>query len=164
MISKTPTRTLIAVGIACLLMATAGIWYNSEYLAVDYSDALEEILVEEPKYEGDDLSHFHTIFYILSGLCLAFYILLAVTGIQLIRLKTNWVFVLLCVVIVEVVYFMILSRLWMIPEYGRSIAAATGVSSGGLVFQGITLFPIWAPLAAFWARHRMRKGSVANDL
>jgi len=162
--SKAPTRTLIAVGIACLLMAAAGIWYNSEYLTVDYSETLETQSAENPEIKGDDLSDFYTVFYVLSGICISFYIILAITGIQLIRLKISWVFVLLGIVVAEVVYYIVLGRLWGLPQYGRSIAAATGVSSGGLVFQGLSLFPIWAPLAALWARNRIRKESEANDL
>lgn len=139
-------------------MAAAGIWYNSATLTVDYSGLSEELNTEESEFGPYDLSYFYPIFYLLWSICITFYILLAITGIQLIRLKTGWVFALLGVVLVEVVYFLLLGRSWLMPEYGPSIGAATGISSGGLVFQWVSLFPIWAPLAAFWARNRINKG------
>ena len=45
--------------------------------------------------------------------------------------------------------------MWLIPDIGMSIGAATGVANGGLVIQGITLFPLWGPLLVTWAARRM---------
>jgi hypothetical protein len=49
-------------------MAAAGLWYNSEYLAVDYSDTLEKLSADDPEIKGDDLSEFYMVFYVLSGI------------------------------------------------------------------------------------------------
>jgi len=152
--NKIPRRILVTVGVACLILSAAGIWYNSGYLLKDYSGMFEEY-----NTVAADLSYFYVALYVLSGICVTFYVLLAITGIQLIKLKTQWAFMLLSIIIAEVVYYIILGYMWQHPEYGFSIAAASGVSSGGLVFQVFILFPIWAPAAALWARNRLHKSA-----
>ncbi|MCH7813117.1 MAG: hypothetical protein IID40_03760 [Planctomycetes bacterium] len=67
------------------------------------------------------------------------------------------------VMIFEVVYFFGIAffgiaLLWMTPGIGRSVAAASGISSGGLMFQFLPLFPLWGPLLARWA-----KGSIEGN-
>lgn len=158
-----PRRILVVVGVACILLALAGIGYNAITLTQDYSGTLQEFS-NDPEYDEESLSHFYTVFYALSGICILFYLLLAFTGVQLIRSKHNWVFVLLGIVVVEVLYFFMLGQSWRSPEYGLSIAAASGVSSGGLMFQAFVLFPLWGPLAAIWARSKIRKLHSENDL
>lgn len=148
--SKAPARTLTAVGIACLIMAAAGFWYSSGSLTGESSDTLDKLY---------DVPHFQTIFYILSGICLSFYTLLAITGIQLIRTKTNWVFVLLGIIMLELIYTLILGRLVASAEYGHITFTTSAITSGGLVVQWISLFSLWAPITAFWARSRLRKTS-----
>ena len=91
----------------------------------------------------------------MSGVCILFYLLLGITGIQLMRLRAQWAFVLVAIVIAEVAYWFSITPLSTIPKYGDSVPSALGVSSGGLMFQVFILFPIWAPLAALWARKRI---------
>lgn len=55
----------------------------------------------------------------------------------------------------EIVYFFSLGMLWLAPSMGMSVAAATGVANGGLMAQFLILFPLWAPLLAFWARRHL---------
>jgi len=154
--TKGPRRTLIAVGVVSLLMAAGGAWYNVQYLTSDYSGVLEEL--------GEDPAKFYPVFYTMSGICILFYLLLAITGIQLMRLREQWSFVLVAIVVAEVAYWFSIMPLSTIPEYGDSIPSALGVSSGGLLFQVFILFPIWAPLAALWARKRILGEERRNDL
>lgn len=143
-------------------MAAAGIWYNTLYLTAHYSEILSRLNAEGSQASGGESSLFYSVFYVLSGICIAFYVLLAITGIQLVRIKTGWVFVLIGVMIAELAYFPLLGSLWALPEYGRTVAAASTISSGGLAFQGISLFPIWGPFGAFWARKQIRKSADAD--
>lgn len=87
------------------------------------------------------------------SICLAFYALLAFFGVQFWQLKTRLRFWFLGLLIAEVAYVFSLGFLWRLDQeqIAMSIAAATGVANGGLVAQGITLFPIWGAIIVFWA-------------
>jgi hypothetical protein len=145
---------LVVVGVASLAVAVFGAWYNFSTFGAVAAD-----LQPDPK-----APYYHQAFYIMSGFCVAFYLALAAIGIQLIRGKTNVWGWLLGVVILEVAYFVATSFLWLSPTLGVSVASATGVSSGGLMIQLITLFPVWAPLVAWLASRSLRNSSsVAAD-
>ncbi len=149
--NKAPERALIGVGIMSVIFAIFGLYYNYNTLFADYSLITKELSREY------DLPNFYISFYIMSVVCITFYIVLFISGIQLIRKKTAWVLILIIVIVLEVIYFILVRFLSCNPTYGVSIAAATGVSSGGLMFQAFGLFPIWAPLIIFWARRKMIK-------
>lgn len=159
--TKRPYITLKIVGIVSLLVAVGGIWYNAQYLSGDYSGVLKK-LTEDPDNIGRDYSKFYPVFYTMSGICISFYILLAITGLQLIRVKSQWAYVLVAIVLAEVLYFFLITTFSYIPKYGDSVPAALGVSSGGLMFQILVLFPIWAPVAALWARRRLLREKLAK--
>jgi hypothetical protein len=99
----------------------------------------------------------------MSVICVGFYMLLLASGVQLIRKKTNWAFVLLAIVVLEIAYFLVVGWLWAHPPNRVSIAAASGVSSGGLMYQIYVVFPIWGPLLALWARRRILATVAAPD-
>ena len=157
-IYNNPERVLIAVGIASMVFSLLGLFHNSMTLFVDYSPIVKELGQEY------NLSNFYVVFYIMSAICITFYVVLFISGIQLIRRRTYWVFVLLLTVIFEIIYFIAVRVLSCDPDYGNSIAAATGISSGGLMFQAFGLFPIWAPIIAFWARRKMIRTSSQGEL
>jgi hypothetical protein len=100
----------------------------------------------------------------MSGICVALYVLLLTSGVQLIRNKPNWAFVLLAVVVLEIAYFLDVGWLWAHSPNAVSIAAASGVSSGGLMYQVYVVFPIWGPLLALWARRKILAAVAAPDL
>ena len=153
-LSKTPDRALMIVGASSLVFALLGFWYNSTTLFLDFTPLLAEL-----NKEGD-FSNFYNVFYLMSGICLGFYIALFASGVQLLRKNAAWVVVLLCVIGLEAIYFLLLGLLWSRSTQAHTIAAASGVSSGGLMVQVFTLFPIWAPIVAIWAKRR--KMSNAN--
>jgi hypothetical protein len=132
-----------------VLLAMLGLWYNYSTLFLDYSLSLQDSGKEH------DVQNFYPIFYTMSVTCIVFYLLLLASGVQLIRNKTGWAFVLLAVVVAEVLYFLFVGYLWAHSPARFSIAAATGVSSGGLTYQIYVLFPLWGPLLALWARRRI---------
>ncbi len=139
----------MVVGVTAIVLAMLGLWYNYSTLFLDYS-----LLLEQPEKEHE-FENFYPIFYTMSGICLGFYLILIASGVQLIRKKTGWAFVLLAVVLVELSYFVIVGYFWVHSPCRFSIAAASGVSSGGLMYQAAVVFPIWGPLSALWARERL---------
>ena len=91
----------------------------------------------------------------MSAICLACYLTLLVIGIQFVRLKSSLVPLFTGVMIFEVVYFFSIALFWMIPGIGMSVAAASGVANGGMMFQFLPLFPLWGALLARWAKKGM---------
>jgi len=85
--------------------------------------------------------------------CNIFYALLVAFGVSFWRLNTKIRFWFLGFFVLEVAYIFAVGYSWRISDeqVALSFAAATGVANGGLVPQGITLFPIWATLVVFWA-------------
>jgi uncharacterized membrane protein YozB (DUF420 family) len=149
MSGKIPRHTLTVVGVTTVVLAMLGLWYNYSTLFLDYSLPLEQSGKEHA------LQNFYPIFYRMSVICIVFYLILLASGVQLIRKKTGWVFVLLGVVVMEVLYFLFVGYLWAHSPSGFSVAAATGVSTGGLSYQVYVGFPVWGPLLALWARRRI---------
>lgn len=142
---------LRAVGVMSLILGLVGLVYNAVTLSADYSSFLQDSKNEvDPK-------QFYTALYVMSGICVVFYIALFVMGTQLIKKKSGWSMGLLGLIILEVFYYVTIGVMWRNPQYGMSVAAASGVSSGGLSFQVFTLFPVWGPLVALWARRNQAK-------
>jgi hypothetical protein len=113
---KIPQGTLTIVGLATVVLAVLGLWYNYSTLLLDYSLPLQQSSKEH------DVTDFYPIFYTMSVICVGFYMLLLASG------------------------------------------AASGVSSGGLMYQIYVVFPIWGPLLALWARRRILATVAAPDL
>jgi len=149
-------RPLIFVGIISIIVALLGIAYNVSSLSVDFNEAYSELNAEY------NLEYFHTAFITMSAICLTLFTALIITGIQLIRGKSIWAYTLLIIIIIEIIYYLALSRMWLHPTYGTSIGAATGIANGGLVAQVIILFPIWAPILAI-ITHKNSNKEVKRD-
>jgi hypothetical protein len=142
-----PRVALVLVGVVSIIVALMGLWYNLSALDADFSTVIGQL----------DLPYFYPAFYIMSAICVTCYFLLLYVGVQLIRGSTTVFRLLLLVVLFEILYFFSIGILWNWPEYGLSIAGATGVANGGLMIQGVVLFPIWAPLVAWFASKKMRE-------
>ena len=121
--------------------------YNVGSMQVDFSKGPIEI----------DQPYFNQAFKIMSGICITFYALLFIIGVQFIRGKTGvWPY-LMFLLIAEFFYFMSVSSMWMSSEYGMCVAAATGVANGGLMYQVGWWYPVWAPIVGFVASRRLEK-------
>jgi hypothetical protein len=137
---------LIGVGIAALGFADFGLWYNAESFMAYRSGAFNDAATDV------DVPYFDVAFLTLSGVCVVCFVALAWCGAQFLRrsLSPLWLFIL--VASVEILFVPVVGGLWLHPQYGRSIAAASGVSAGGLMPQVLVLFPLWAPVAVWFAR------------
>ena len=137
-----------AVGVACILLAIAGYWYTySYYMAMK----LEPFDIETP--------YFKESYLIMVGICLLFYTALAFFGSQFVMLIIKYKNVFFLLLVVEVTYFMSIGFLWRLEnqELAKSIGAATGVANGGLMYQVLTGFIIWAPILLQWGSKRIEQ-------
>jgi hypothetical protein len=132
---------LALVGIVAIGLALVGCAYNALTLSADFSQ------LNDPDVER----FFYPAFYTMTAVCIGCYLLLFYIGVQMVRGKTSVTRLLVLLLVFEVLYFFTIGFLWMTPDYGTSIAAATGVANGGLMFQVFALFPFWAPVVAFLA-------------
>jgi hypothetical protein len=137
-----------------IILATVGFWYNFSSLSASFSSLVKE----------QDIPYFYPAFYTMSVICIACYVVLLLCGIQFVRLRAGVFPVFVGILIFEVIYFFSIGFLWVIPYIGKSIAAATGVANGGLMFQAFVLFPLWAPFLAGWAAKRISKSEEPQNL
>jgi len=106
--------------------------------------------------QSDDPPSFGVAFFALSFLCITLYCILFVCGIQLLRLRVNWWWVLAIVCAAELVLRTAVRAAWQHPEWGQSIAMATGISMGGMMAQVVVYFPWWGPVLVFLAVRMQR--------
>src|SRR5215510_10750198 len=97
--TKLPRRALIVVGGASVILGLIGIAFNAFTLFSDYTSVLQEVTGEVVPEQ------FYTAFYIMSGICLSFYMALLVIGSQLIRQRSRWAFGLLGIMVLEALYY-----------------------------------------------------------
>jgi len=128
-----------------------GFLYNAQSLAVAFSGGFTDYLASQ-----QDLAYFYPAFYLMSGVCIAFYSLLLTFGVCFVRLQLWCASLLAILLALELMYFLSIGVLWAaLGEVAMSVAAATGVANGGLMAQFIILFPLWGPVAAIWSRRRL---------
>lgn len=139
------------VGAVAIVLALSGFAYNFSTIRVNYSNAFADIE-----------QYFYHAFYTMSAICLACYTLLYI-GVQMIRGKTDVTRLLILLIAFEVLYFFAIGSLWLLPDYGMSIAGATGVANGGLTIQVITIFPLWAPPVALIASRILKDESASQN-
>ena len=148
-------RTIRILGGLAVFFGLIGLWYNG-ITPFDLSSHQSD--PEQP--------YFNIAFLTMSAFCILCYAALLITGIQLIRLKCNWLSVLIIVLAIELLYELAVSTLWIVPDtrISSSVAAATGVSGGGMVPQLFTLFPFWGIFLANKMRKRIVKESSNQSL
>ena len=146
---KIPKGVLVTVGVCSTALALLGLWYNLHTLLVSLSGTFSDLV------ERHDIPHFYTAFYTMSAICIVCYAILLFCGVQFVRSRTGVFPLFVGVLVFEVAYFFSVAMMWMVPGVGMSVGAATGVANGGLMFQAVVLFPLWAPFLAGWARKRV---------
>jgi hypothetical protein len=137
------------VGILAVLLALAGFLYTAASLYGVESGAIDQLAVES------GTPYVRAAFYVMASVCVVFYGVLLLCGVQFVRLRSALWWLFTAVLAAEVVFHFAVGWLWSHPTLGGSIAGATGISSGGLVFQFLLLFPLWAPIVVYLA-HRSR--------
>ncbi|MDZ4657294.1 MAG: hypothetical protein SH868_06905 [Bythopirellula sp.] len=136
----------ILVGVVAIVTSCFGLCYNAMSAFSALSGTFDQLLKQE------DLPYFHQAFWIISGVCVICFIMLIACGIDLVRSRLRWSLLVILVLLFEVGYFFAVGSIWLAPNIGQSVAAATGVANGGLMAQFIIFFPLWAPLLLWWAK------------
>jgi len=153
---STPSHSIpaIVVGVVAIVTAILGLLYSALTISTaiqgDFSSVNDEY----------DLRYFYQAFFIMSAICIACYLILAVCGVSLVRSRLGSSRLVTLVLLFEVGYIFAIGMLWLEPTFGRSIGAATGVANGGMTIQMIILFPLWGPLLLWWAKRR----ALGDDL
>ena len=138
---------LRTVGIVAVLLAAGGVLYTATSLYTVASGGIDELAVEA------DTPYVHSAFYVMATICLFFYAVVLICGIEFIRLRSSLWWLFSAVLVAEVAFYSLVGWLWSHPTLGDSIGGASGISSGGLVLQFVVLFPLWAPIVV-WLAHR----------
>ena len=142
------------VGSAAVLFAAFGLWYSVGACLAYSSGTFDRLPEIQPNL------YFDTIFLALSIFCMGCFVILAFCGIQFLRLSVLWLWLFIAVTLAEVLLVFIVGSLWISPQYGLSTAAVTGVSMGGLFPQLFVLFPLWAPVAVWFAKKSLFNAGV----
>lgn len=130
-----------------MVLAVAGLIYTAESLYRVASGAVDEIV------KDSRTPYFYPAFYVMASISAIFYLVLMFFGVRFVRLRSEFWWLFPATLAAEVIYFFGIGYwLWPHPTLGPSVAAATGISSGGLMFQFFLLFPLWAPILVFVAR------------
>jgi len=144
---------MMATAIITILCCLFGLFYNFSSLMSAFSEEFEN---------GENQPYFYTAFYSMSIICILFYICLIGFSVDFIRGHFRTIIPFTAVLIAEVVYFFSIGTLWLHPEFGMSIAAATGVANGGLMAQFIILLPLWAPIVLWVSKRKLQHQTTAN--
>ena len=144
--NRAPKIVLRIIGVLGILCAVLGLLYNAAF-SINVSNG-------GPK---QDFPYFYPAFYFMTAVCIACYAVLIFFGVQFIRGRTVSVIGFAALMLFEMAYFFSIALMWLAPHIGRSVAAATGVANGGLMFQFIIFFPVWAPLVVFWAQRQQQQ-------
>lgn len=150
-----PRGSVLIVGLVATVASLFGLWINGTTIVTALRGGFSGLVNQQ------GLSYFYPAFAVMSGICILCYVLLLVLGIDLLRSRLRWSRLLTGLLIFEVVYFFSIALFWLVPSIGMSVGAATGVANGGLMFQFIILFPLWAPLILWRARRKSEDEQTA---
>ena len=126
-------RLVGLLGIACSAFA---IYYNT---AAAFSVLSRTLRPDTPV-------HFREFFVVLTLIAAVVALGVAFGSFELIRLRRRGGVVTTIFASLPVGLICVVGSSWLIPSFGSSIAAATGVSLGGLMPMLVTLLPLWAAL------------------
>lgn len=137
--------TLRLIGAYSVLCATLGLFFTWS--------CMPGVLARHAA-KGSTPDAFLPAYFTMTGISTVILALLLVTGIRIFRQQRSALTVFTIASVLPIVMIFLTGAAWLSPSLGLSIAAATGVSQMGLTLFVITLFPLWAPLAAVWALRR----------
>jgi len=140
-VARRPRLVLQAVGLISIAFSMVGLWLHAGSLTADQSCRAQ-------------FPYFFQVYYKMAAINIGLLVGGVVVGIALVRCVTMWVFFFVGLQVAIVLDFWEIGSLWLDPTLGRTIASATGISSG-TVLHIITLFPFWGSIAALWAYQRI---------
>jgi hypothetical protein len=137
-----------AIGVVTMLCAVVGLLYNAQSLVVGLRGGFDDI-AREPV-----MRHFHVVFYLMSGVCIACFLVLLWGGYHLARRRLSVAGVLAVAWLFEIGYLTAIRYISRLSDIGAGIAGAAGVANGGMMAQFFILLPFWGPLAMLWVARR----------
>jgi hypothetical protein len=140
---------LRGIGFITVCFAMIGLWYNSSSF-MRYHPGM----FDAPELAGQ-APYFRNAYFLVSLIYVACYLALLWSGVQLLRSNPGIFWLFTTMLFIEVLLFVLLGVAWRLPIYGPSIAAISGVAGGGFIPQVLLLYPVWAPLAVWWARKKL---------
>ena len=96
-------------------------------------------VLSNPEPLPEEVPYFFPTFVIMTAICLFCYLVLLVSGVDLVQSRLRWSRLVKLILLFEVGFFFAIVALWMEPTIGVSVAAATGVTAGGLMAQFVAL-------------------------
>jgi len=145
------------LGTVAMLMAGFGLYYNVQTASVAITGGFEKTLSEV------STQYFYPVFTVMSAVCVLCYILLCWAGFKLVLGREFSLRIFTGLMIFEVLFFLCLGPLWLVPVIGSSIGASTGVAAGGLMVQFLILFPLWAPVLLWWIERRPKNTNQEGE-
>lgn len=145
----------VIVGGMTVVAMTVGLLFNASVLWTVLSGGFDAFQSEL------DVPYFREAFFVMWTIGVACLVTLAVCGIDFLRSNLRWARLATMVFLFEIGYIFAIGSLWMLPDYGMSIAAATGVANTGLMVQFFILLPLWGPLMLWWARRTEQRSLKA---
>jgi len=138
---------LTVVGVVSILTGVAGLAYSATTFFRDYAQSA-----------GPETPYFYACFYLMSGICIMCCAGLVYAGKRFLRGDSEPIKWFIGLLVFEVCFFFAIGTAWasgvIWPEFAMSVAAATGIATGGLSFQFAVLFPLWGPFVAYWGYKR----------
>ena len=150
MTPRTASIVLRVVGGIAVTCAVLGVLYNAASLFGVLTGAIDGV--------GKEFSapYIKQAFFVMSTCYVAFYVVLMWCGVRFLQLSTSLWTLFTTLLVAEVVVHLAIGALWANPTHGMSIAAASGISGGGVMPQFFILFPLWAPVATWFASRSLR--------
>ena len=139
-----PKLILNAIGAASIIAGCLGLRYSFSILSMDLSFLTE----------GKDVPKLYPVIYSLSAICVACYLGLILTGIQLIRKKTKFIHLMAGIFIIEIILLSFSMDIILLPEFGIDYAIIPPIATAGMMYQFIILFPLWSIVLGYWAKKR----------
>ena len=133
------------IGIFCLLHVVAGAWYIGMVAPIITDDSIVS-----------DYPYFKIAYASMTAVCILFLSALGFIGLKLTQKNDRFFRWLLVILASEIAYIFVIGLSWGLAgsEYAPSIGAATGVANGGLMFQGLSGFVLWAPLILWFSARK----------
>ena len=111
---------LRGVGIVAVLLAAGGVLYTATSLYTVASGGIDELAVEAGTL------YVHSAFYAMATICLFFYAVVLICGVQFIRLRSSLWWLFSVVLVAEVAFHFLVGWLGSHPTLGESIAWRIG--------------------------------------
>ena len=151
-------RSLMIIGVFAVICGAGGLIFNFNSMLGSMAGKYQNIV------DQNNLYYFYSVFYTMSIICIACYLVLIFCGINFFRMKIRYLPIFVGVMVFEVIYFLLIRLIQDDSVLSDSIAAAMGVANGGLMIQFTILFPLWGCILAVWVNRKLKNRDNSDEL